>query len=99
MSKAPEFLELLSPVERPTEVPSEIAPRLGTLAGTTIGLMENSKDNSAKMLDYIAESLQRDYGVKDFVRISKESASFPPADEVYDQLARMTDAVVTGVGD
>ena len=99
MAPEPYEIELLDPIEPPAPVPAQLAPRLSTLVGTTIGLLENSKFNSGKLLDYIAELLQRDYGVKVVVRRGKRSASYPAPDEVYDELAKSTDAVVTGIGD
>jgi hypothetical protein len=92
-------IELLDPVEHPAPVPGQRAKRLRTLEGATIGLLENSKFNSSRLLDYIAEILVKDYGAKAVVRRGKRSASFPAPPEVYDELATRTDAVVTGVGD
>jgi len=92
-------IELLDPIERPTPVPTGLAPRLPTLTGTTIGLLENSKTNSDRLLDHIAETLQREFGVAEVVRKSKRSASFPAPDAVYDELTARAHAVVTGIGD
>ncbi len=92
-------IELLDPIEPPDSIPIQLAPRLSTLEGTTIGLLENSKFNSDKLLLYIADVLQRDYGVKAVVRQGKQSASLPAPDEVYSELASLTDAVITGIGD
>lgn len=99
MGDEPYEIELLDPVERAAPVPAELAKRLRTLEGTTLGLLENSKFNSSRLLDYIAEILMRDYGVKAVVRRGKRSASFPAPAEVYQELATRTDAVVTGIGD
>lgn len=92
-------IELLDPIEQPLPAPTQLAPRLATLAGRTVGLLENTKYNSRELLDYIAEVLQRDYGVRDVLRRGKESASRPAAAAIYDELAAHCDAVVTGIGD
>ncbi|MBI2322485.1 MAG: hypothetical protein HYU88_10495 [Chloroflexi bacterium] len=92
-------IELLDPIEQPLPAPTQLAPRLTTLAGRTVGLLENTKYNSRELLDDIAEVLQRDYGVRDILRRSKESASRPAAAAVYDELAAHCDAVITGIGD
>ena len=92
-------IELLDPIEPPAPAPVSLAKRLTTLEGTTLGLLENSKRNSATLLDLIADVLMKDYGVKEVVRRGKRSASYPAPDEVYDEMARRTAAVVTGIGD
>lgn len=92
-------IDVLDPIAHPTPIPTQLAERLSTLEGTTIGLLENTKFNSDKLLAYLGEVLQRDFGVKQVLYMSKRSASFPAPEEVYDELARRTDAVVTGVGD
>lgn len=92
-------IELLDPIEPPAAVPIGLVKRLDSLEGTTIALLENSKLNSAKLLDYIAEILQRDYGVREVIRRGKRSASFPAPDEMYRELVATAHAVVTGIGD
>ncbi len=96
---APTQIELLSPIQRPLPVSAELAPRLTSLEGISIALLDNSKTNSDKLLDYIAEKLLRDYGVKEVIRYRKGSPSFPADDEVYDQLTRRVGAIITGIGD
>ena len=99
MAQAAYEIELLDPVEHPAPAPARRAKRLKTLEGLTLGLLENTKFNSGRLLDYVGELLIKDHRVKAVVRRSKRSASFPAPDEVYQELAERTDAVVTGIGD
>jgi hypothetical protein len=92
-------IELLDPVQHPTPTPAEMAPRLSSLEGKRVVLLENTKTNSDRLLTYIGEILELEYGVKEAVLHRKAHPSFPPADEVIDELAGLSDAVVTGIGD
>ncbi len=99
MATEPFTLELLDPIQRPEPLPTELAPRLTGLSGIRLGLLENSKDNSDRLLDFVGEILQEQYGVGELVRRSKHSAYEPARPGVYDEIAASSDAVVTGVGD
>jgi hypothetical protein len=92
-------LVLLDPTvaARPEDI--LLAPRLDILDGIVLGLVENSKDKSDKVLDYIAEILDKEYHFKEVIRRSKKSAGLPPAPEVIADLRAKAHAIITGVGD
>ncbi|MCL4368637.1 MAG: hypothetical protein M1337_05675 [Actinobacteria bacterium] len=92
-------LILLDPTVGPRPAPAALAPRLASLEGISLGLVDNTKDNSDKMLDYIAEILDNEYHFKDIVRHRKSSAGLPPAEEVIADLKARAQAVITGIGD
>ncbi|MCL4534001.1 MAG: hypothetical protein M1370_02445 [Bacteroidetes bacterium] len=92
-------LILLDPTTGPRPSPSALAPRLASLEGISLGLVDNTKDNSDKVLDYIAEILDKDYDFKEVIRHRKKSAGLPPSPEAIADLKQRTQAVITGVGD
>ncbi len=69
------------------------------LAGKTLGLLENTKANSDKVLLELAEILKEKHGLKDVVFLSKHSSSLPTKPEVIQQALDQVDVLITGVGD
>jgi hypothetical protein len=76
-----------------------LAPRPRTLEGLCIGLVDNTKHNSDKLLVKIAALLERDHGSGGHLMRSKRSASVPVHEEVLEDMARACQAVVAGIGD
>jgi hypothetical protein len=54
-------LELLDPVQDPIDTVYPLAPRLDTLDGKILGLYNNNKLNSVRLMEMIAEELGKDY--------------------------------------
>lgn len=92
-------LVLVCPVNEPVPTDSALAPRLTALDGKRVGLLDNSKSKAGRLLDAIAAILQAQHGFTAIVRQRKPSASKPAAPEVIDELAKMCDLVLVGVGD
>ena len=93
-------MRLVSPVG--TDLASgefKLNTRPQTLAGKTLGLLENSKANSDKVLLELGEILKKKHGIKDVVLLSKHSASLPTKPEVVQQALDQVDVLITGVGD
>jgi hypothetical protein len=92
-------LVLLDPTvgARP-EAPS-LAPRLATLEGITIGLLDNTKDNSDRVLDYIADILDQQFHFAGIIRRRKLRAGMPPSASLIAEMKSQTHAIITGVGD
>ena len=63
----------------------ELNTRPASLAGKTLGLLENSKANSDKVLSELARILNEKHGLKEVVLLSKHSASLPTKPEVVQQ--------------
>ena len=73
--------------------------RPSNLSGKTLGLLENHKANSDKVLLELAEILKDKYDIKDVVFLSKHSASLPTKPETVQQLLDKVDVLITGIGD
>lgn len=70
-----------------------------TLAGKTLGLLENSKANSDKVLHELGQVLKDKYELKDVVYFGKHNASLPTKSETIQGMLNQVDVLVTGVGD
>ena len=77
----------------------ELNDRPKSLAGKTLGLLENSKANSDKVLQELANILTEKHGLKEVIMLSKHSASLPTKPEVIQQALDKVDVLITGVGD
>ncbi len=73
--------------------------RPNDLKGKRLGLLENSKDNSDKLLHELGEILNRKYGFQEVKYFSKHSASLPTKPEVIQDILNEVDVLITGVGD
>lgn len=69
------------------------------LNGKTLGLLENHKSNSDKVLNELGNLLKEKYALKDVVFLSKHSASLPTKPETVQQMLDKVDVLITGVGD
>ncbi len=77
----------------------ELNQRPADLNGKTLGLLENHKANSDKVLHELGTLLKEKYGIKDVVYLSKHNASLPTKPETVQQLMDKVDVLITGVGD
>ena len=79
------------------------APWSVDLRGKTLGVLWNGKPNADNMFRILSKRLQDTYGVADIMWINKsevaEGPGRPATDEILDQLAAGTVAVLTGSGD
>ncbi|HZA21045.1 MAG TPA: hypothetical protein VFA32_00285 [Dehalococcoidia bacterium] len=73
--------------------------RPNDLNGKRLGLMENTKDNSDKLLRELGEILQQKYGFAEVKYFSKHHASLPAKPEVIQSILDEVDVLITGVGD
>ncbi len=79
--------------------PFRLSPRPESLAGKTLGLMENRKANSDKVLHELGLLLKEKHNLRDVVYLSKHHASLPPKPEVIQEALQQVDVLITGVGD
>jgi len=91
-------IRVLNPTFEEAAVATATAGKLSSLAGRTVGLLDNSKINVDKILDYVEEILKIRHGVKAVVRLRKPDASRPAPAEVF-EAARKCDAFISAVGD
>ena len=90
---------VFDPTDEPVATSFARADRPLSLKGKVIGILDNGKAKSDVLLREIDALLRAEAGVSDVVMLRKPSAFRPAPDEQLDDLARRTDAVVTGVGD
>jgi hypothetical protein len=92
-------LEILDPTVEPKKQPLTYVPRPDSLKGKRIGLVENTKFNSDRLLLKIGEILKTEYGAAETRMWRKHNSSVPAHDEIIDEARRGVDVVVAGVGD
>ncbi len=93
-------MRLVNP--RGTELASgefHLNARPSDLTGKRLGLLENSKDNSDKLLRELGEILSQKYEFSEIKHYSKHSASLPTKPEVIQDILNEVDVLITGVGD
>jgi len=83
----------------PEKLVSLTARRVSSLEGKTIGLMSNTKPNSAQLLEDIGQLLVQRYGVKELVVRQKPNFYTPAPPQLVEELANSCDAVLTAIGD
>ncbi len=92
-------MKIFDPTSAPRERSVILAPRPRDLRGLRVGLVENTKFNSDVILGKLGERLARQYGMSVSRMIRKRSPSHGVTEEAADELRRISDFVVSGVGD
>jgi hypothetical protein len=93
------MMEILDPtVEVATQTLKYVA-RPGSLAGKRVGLVENTKFNSDRLLQKIGDILVADHGAADVRLWRKHNASVPAHDEIVQEIRATCDVMVAGIGD
>jgi len=69
------------------------------LTGLRLGLLENSKANSDKLLHELGDILKKKYDLEEVTLFHKHSASLPTKPEVIQDILDRVDVLITGVGD
>jgi hypothetical protein len=92
-------MQVFDPTTQASEQPIEFVPRPDSLRNVRIGLIENTKYNSDKLLLRIAAILEKDYGAKSHIMRSKHNSGVPAHKEIIDEYVSNCDIVIAGVGD
>jgi hypothetical protein len=92
-------IRVLNPTFEEAATAANAVGTLTTLAGCTVGLLDNSKVNVSKILDYTEEILQTRHGVKAVRRFRKPDASRPAPADVFTAAAKECDVFISAVGD
>jgi hypothetical protein len=79
--------------------PIRFAPRPRDLKGLKVGLVENTKFNSEKLLRLVGERLKQRYGIAVTHLAHKQSAGHAVAETDIREFKVKADFVVAGVGD
>ena len=74
-----------------------MAPRLASLDGARLGILNNSKPNSLRLQQHVAELLGQKFALAGIVTKQKPSAAVGAED--IDTFAREVGAVITAIGD
>ncbi len=94
-----ERLLVLDPTIEPESGELELAPRTSGLDGKTVGMLDNSKPNSDRILFFVGETLKGRHGVAELVIASKPDSSTSASLDILDQLVQRCHFAVTGIGD
>jgi len=93
------MIEILDPTVEATTQPIAYVDRPGSLTGKRIGLIENTKFNSDKLLQRIGEILKTEYGAAETRMFRKHNSSVPAHEEIIQEVRKTCDVIVAGVGD
>jgi len=91
--------EILDPTVEPRKQPLTYVARPDSLKGKRIGLVENTKYNSDRLLQKIGAILVSEYGAADAKMWRKHNASVPAHAEIIEEAKRAVDVIVAGIGD
>jgi hypothetical protein len=90
---------LFDPTTPPATKAVTLAPRPAQLSGLRIGLVDNRKFNSDRLLLKLADRLAREHGMTMVHMARKRSASHEVDEPAIAALKRQADFVVSGIGD
>ena len=93
------MIELLDPTTEAVAQTIAYGPRPATLEGKRVGLVENTKFNSDRLLLKIGDILKAEYGAAEARMFRKHNASVPAHAELIAELKGTCDVMVAGVGD
>jgi hypothetical protein len=93
------MIEILDPTVEVVAQAVKFAPRPDSLSGKRVGLVENTKFNSDRLLQKIGNVLVADYGAAGTRMWRKHNASVPAHDAIVEELRASCDVMVAGIGD
>ena len=93
------MMELLDPTAEVTAQAIAYVDRPATLQGKRVGLVDNTKFNSDRLLERIGVILKSEYGAAEAKMFRKKNASVPAHQEILEEAKKTCDVMVAGVGD
>jgi hypothetical protein len=93
------MIELLDPTTGVATQTIAYVDRPASLEGKRVGLVENTKFNSDRLLEKIGDVLKSEYGAAGWTMFHKHNASVPAHDELIAELRKTCDVMVAGIGD
>lgn len=93
------MIELLDPTRNIGTSSLKYAQRPKDLKGLRVGLIENTKYNSDRILQRIGDILVEEYGAAETRMYHKKYSSVPAHEEIIKDIEKNCDVVVAGVGD
>lgn len=94
-----EKLRVFDPTTEPKEEAIAYGPRPESLRNLRIGLVDNTKHHSDKLLIRIALLLEKEYGARGHIIRKKRTAGSPVHGEILDEYKANCDVVIAGIGD
>jgi len=91
-------ITVLNPTSSSDAEPHRLASRLTSLEGCLVGVLDNSKVNSDRILHYAETMLREQYQVREVLWRRKHDFSRPAPPALLAEL-RACDAIITGIGD
>ncbi len=88
-----------NPTSGPTAEKMGMAPRIESLQNGVLGVIDNGKTNSDKVLSRIVTKLAERFSLKDVVTVKKPSVSHAIKDDSARMLAKKCSFVLAGIGD
>jgi hypothetical protein len=92
-------LTILSPSNDVEPNRADLAPRPASLSGLRVGILDNGKPNSDRLLELLGSNLVAAYGVDVATVLRKPAIGRLAPSSIVDELTAVSDVVVTGVGD
>jgi hypothetical protein len=92
-------LTILSPSNDVEPNRADLAPRPASLSGLRVGILDNGKPNSDRLLELLGSNLVAAYGVDVATVLRKPAIGRLAPSSIVDELIAVSDVVVTGVGD
>ncbi len=93
------MIEILDPTVEVATQPVKFVARPDSLAGQRVGLVENTKFNSDRLLQKIGDILVAEYGAAEARMWRKHNSSVPAHEEIVQELKASCDVMVAGIGD
>ena len=93
------MIELLDPTAEVATQAIAYVDRPASLEGKRVGLIENTKFNSDRLLQKIGVILKTEYGAADARMWRKHNSGVPAHKEILDDAKQAVDVVVAGIGD
>ncbi len=94
-----EKLKVFAPTTKVKEKAIPFASRPESLRNIRIGLVDNTKYHSDKLLLKIAAFLEKDYGAKSHIIRKKQKASVPVHEAILNEYKANCDLIIAGIGD
>jgi hypothetical protein len=92
-------LTILSPSNDTDPHRAELAPRPSSLSGLRLGVLDNGKPNSDRLLQLLGSSLVNACGIEVAAVLRKPAIGRLAPSSMVDELIAVSDVVLTGVGD
>ena len=91
-------ITVVNPTSQGEAAVQRLAPPLPSLEGRLVGLLDNGKANSDRLLERIEAILRERHGVREFIRRRKPDFSRPAPPALLAELSAC-DALITATGD